>query len=140
MDIATKLKNESAPIAGITKPAEVYDFNKAGVETAQPVADGERLSFEGLIGELDLAALQTDEPRRVRVTVNYDGEISVNAKSDYWLVAEIDIPAKKYTEKAVAHKFGEPVLSKEKEPQTVQERMEIEKVDVTLWPLPRGGK
>jgi hypothetical protein len=97
-------------------------------EFATPETDGEILSFHGFAGSLDLSELQESTPRRVRVTCDRTGQISVNAAADFWLIAEVDIPAAQYVE---------PVPEEEGQLQTKPERVPIETVEVLLWALPR---
>ena len=93
--------------------------------------------------KIDLAAVQkamvagmTKEGRtarkssKARITMDRDGNISVNTEKDYWLVAEVDVPDVEYVEQPTGEKSddGTDVVSRV--------RAQIKDVNVKLWPLP----
>jgi hypothetical protein len=87
---------------------------------AVPVLEDEILTFDGYEGEIDISE---HEGKRIAVSTDKDGNLSVDAPTDYWLLAEIDIP----TAETVTIGEGEEATS---------ERVPIEEIEVRLWALP----
>jgi len=82
--------------------------------------------------EFDLDALQADEPCRVLFSVDRQGIVSANAKSDYWLIAAVDLPPVQYDEVDSGEKDedGSPIITKS------ASTLKGEDIGVTVWALP----
>lgn len=93
-----------------------------------PTPEGQSVWFGD--EKIDLVSLQRDHFRRVRVTMDRDGKLALDPAEDYWLLAEIDIPAAVYADRTTGETDleGNPVYERVREP--------IGAVEVTLWPLP----
>ena len=108
---------------------------------ATAVLDGTILSFEDYPGQqFDLADLQGDEPKHLRFTIDRDSNISIDAAEDYWLFAEIDLPAKTYTSEPVLDDAGEPAMDESGQPQTtfVAQPVTADDIKYTAWQLPKA--
>ena len=100
---------------------------------------GTTLKFDELPGqEHDLSKLQTEVPRRLRFTMSKDKVVSVDKSSDYWLIAEVDIPARKVVTEPVLDEKGESVLDDMGSPKVnvVEKPMTADEVKLTVWELP----
>ena len=95
-------------------------------QLTKPLLVKEILSFSNRKGTIDLAALQSQEPRTIWVTMDREGNLSIDAPTNYWLVAEVAIPPAQYVS-----------IGKDEETQK-QKRIPMapDKVHITVWPLP----
>jgi hypothetical protein len=87
---------------------------------AVPSLEDEILTFDGYIGEIDISEY---EGKRIVVSADKEKNLSVDAPTDYWLIAQVDIPT------------AETVTTGEDE-EMVSERLPIQDIEVRLWALP----
>lgn len=92
--------------------------------------------------EFDLADLQGSKAKRLRFTIDHKGNISINAAEDYWLIAELDLPAKTYTSETVLNPSGEPVIDKNGQQKTtsIVDAIYGRNLKLTAWRFPRSQK
>lgn len=106
-------------------PAEEGDF-----VTTQ--LNGTVLSFLEYPKQIfDLSGLQGDDPQRLLFSVNKNGDISINAKEDFWLIATVDTPGKTYTE--MKQKDGEGNLVSVMRPNSIVKG----DLNIIIWRLSR---
>lgn len=108
----------------------VYNKSKSdSAAYAVPRLKADMLSFDGLAGTIDLADAQKRHKRVLRVTMDREGVIAVDMPVNYWLIAEVKIPAPAYASTGTGP---------EEEPtEQIQEPLSEQEVIVTVWPLPK---
>ena len=95
------------------------------------------LSFAEYPGqEFDLGACQGDNPQKLRIYLDKHGAL-LTASGGFWLVAEVDIPARSWAAVPVTDDAGEPVLDENGAPETRQEPAvpAVDDVRIIMWNL-----
>ena len=101
------------------------------------------ISFAEYPGQVfDLAELLTDATKCLRFSVDRNGNISLDAHFDYWLIAELVLPARTYTSEPALDKAGKPVLDENGSPETISVAKSVlgDDVELTAWQLPPEKK
>lgn len=98
------------------------------------------ISFAEYPGQVfDLAELLTDAAKCLRFSVDRNGNISLDAHSDFWLIAELALPARTYTNNPALDKAGKPVLGENGESKTISTAKPVtaDEIKLTIWQLPK---
>lgn len=113
---------------------KVVEKNK-GKKIAYSV-DKNKLTFDDDL-TINLAKRESDDPVHIDVCYDGDGNLVLGAAAGRRYVAEIDIPARKYTEKPNPNK-GKSTTADDgmmREPDTIREAVPFstDRVTLTLW-------